>query len=513
MAFRKSDFKKTIRKAGEQRVIYPYQIRDDRYTAAISYALAYFERMIGRRRAEFETDTLMEFFGDARLARGLVACLGRTYTWHTQTFSEVFGAEKAHILRRAGVTTAAGIRARLYGLANGRYGGVILPFERREALEFLCDSLPIGADQFEQALSLDAEGQRVLVKLGPTPTPAEIIARYNYHSLETALCYADSLRLNLRGSVWNIVRSAHNLARRYRLYYQVGQAPRTLFDTEVDLTLSGGRDALGRWSRTGRRLTRTLLRLLATHPDSLREGEATIHLSGQTAILRLDERALRILGVAAREEVFESEPWQEDVIETFRKAWGRAFMRGKTAGWRLQRDPEPLVDKGVVIVPDFALKRGTERLTLCLASSRATARTLMRDLKHVNQAAQTIVVACHYAVEGVPLRSVPLVTYNDQPTEAIPSIVATLEQHYPRHTATALTPWQQLERLVADEGFASETTVATILGCRQDEAAQVVQRWGGPMFHVLTGVGVCAPAALDEIRQLIEQSDMTQQAA
>ena len=88
MSFKITDFKKTTRTTDGERLLYPYQIRDDRYTAAIGYAIAYYERMVGRRRAEFEAETLLEFFGDPRLARGLVACLARTYAWREQTFAE-----------------------------------------------------------------------------------------------------------------------------------------------------------------------------------------------------------------------------------------------------------------------------------------------------------------------------------------------------------------------------------------------------------------------------------------
>src|SRR4051794_31488482 len=137
MAFKTADFKKTTRTADGERLLYPYQIRDDRYTAAIGYAIAYYERMVGRRRAEFEAETLLEFFGDARLARGLVACLGRTYAWREQTFAEALGDETARALWRASLSSPAALRAKLYGLANGRYGGVILPHERDEAIGFL----------------------------------------------------------------------------------------------------------------------------------------------------------------------------------------------------------------------------------------------------------------------------------------------------------------------------------------------------------------------------------------
>jgi hypothetical protein len=549
MSFKITDFKKTTRVSDGERLLYPYQIRDDRYTASIGYAIAYYDRMVGRRRAEFEAETLLEFFGDPRLARGLVACLARTYVWRAQTLAEALGDEVARALWRAGLRTPMAMRAKLYGLANGRYGGVILPHEREEALAYLCSTitadqeprtenqepesvvdrpLPSSADnerrttgdglvtpkQFEQALSLDAEDQHVLLKLGPTPEPRELVALYNYHSLETAICHAERLHLRLRGPVWNIVRSAHNLARRYRLRYEISGAPRTLFDDRLELTLHGGRDALGGWTRTGRRLARALLRLLAAHPDSLTDGEALVHLRGQTTTLRLDSRALATLGVAAQAEQELTEPWEEDVLDAFQRAWGRAFVRGRTGGWRLRRDPEPLVGTGSVVVPDFALLRGRERLALCLAGGPVTAEALVRDLGRLGSRAQALAVVPAYAAERLRSCPVPLATYDAQPAEAIPALAATLERKHPRvQSDAALTPWQRLERLVAEEGFVGEETVVALLGCPPDEAARALRRWGGPALHVLPGLGVCAPEALGEIRQLIEDGELAQRAA
>jgi uncharacterized protein DUF790 len=552
MSFKITDFKKTTRTANGERLLYPYQIRDDRYTAAIGYATAYYERMVGRRRAEFEAETLLEFFGDPRLARGLVACLARTYAWRAQTFAEALGEPTAQALRRAGLSTPAALRARLYGLANGRYGGVILPHERDEAIAYLCASIGerpeqrtqnteqntsrqaakdeqsaicnlqsaiITPKQFEQALTLDSEDQHMLVKLGPTPAPPEIIALYNYHSIETAICHAERLVLRLRGPVWSILRSAHNLARRYRLRYEISGAPRTLFDDRLELVLYGGRGAGGgvrssAATRAGRRLTRALLRLLATHPDSLTGGETLVHLRGQTATLRLDERVLHILGVAARTAREFTGPWEEDILDVFQRAWGRAFIRGRTAGWRLRRDPEPLVGSGAIVVPDFALLRGRERLALCLTTGLATAEALTRDLAGLGGRAPALAIAPGYAAERLRVCPAPLATYDQQPAEAIPALVAMLERKYPRvHAEATLTPWQQLEQLVAEEGFVGEEAVAELLSCPPDEAAQLVRRWGGPALHVLPGLGICAPDALSEIRHLIEAGDVLQHAA
>ena len=561
MSFKTNDFKKTTRTTDGERVLYPYQIKDDRFTASIGYAIAYYERMVGRRRAEFEAETLLEFFGDPRLARGLVACLARTYAWREQTFAEALGEQPAQLLWCAGLSSPAALRAKLYGLANGRYRGVILPHERAEALAFLCatigtnhearinnqeselvarDPLSVADNnkprttdgwlltpaQFERVLALDAEEQHILVKLGPTPEPHEIIALYNYHSLETALCHAEVLRLRMHGPVWNIIRSAHNLARRYRLRYEISSAPRTLFDERLELALHGGRDpkSLSQYAqtRTGRRVVRALLRLLAAHPDSLDGGEALVYFKGQKLTLKLDRRSLQMLGVAAQQSALSagatdaaiSDAWDEDIAATFQKAWGRAFVRGRTAGWRLRRDPEPLIGESAIVVPDFVLVRGRERLALCLTTGIATTTALTRDLTRLGGRAQVLAIVPAHAAEGLRACPVPLAAYGEQPAEAIAALVTTLERRHPRRRPEqVLTPWQRLEQLVADEGFVEERTVAALMTCSLEEAARVVQRWGGPTLHVLPGLGVCAPESLDEIRQLIEDGEIRQRAA
>ena len=89
MACSLTDFKLTSRTVDGRHVLYPHQLRDDRFLAAISYAVDYYERMVGQPRHELQSDTLLEFFGDPKLVRGIIACLGRSYAWHAPTFDEL----------------------------------------------------------------------------------------------------------------------------------------------------------------------------------------------------------------------------------------------------------------------------------------------------------------------------------------------------------------------------------------------------------------------------------------
>lgn len=522
MAFKPADFKKTTRGAGEGRAIYPHQIRDDRYTAAIGFAVAYFERMVGQRRAAFEAEALLEFFGDPRLARGLVACLSRTYAWRSLSFDEALGAEAADALARAGVGRPAELRARLYALANERYGGFIAPDERPAALAALADELAAAAlarreweqgdpppparltpAQLERALTLDADDEQVLVRLGAPPAPAEVVDLYNFHSLETALCYAERIRLRLHGPVWTILRSAHNLARRYRVTYSVGDLPGSLFDSRLDLTLHGRRDALGGWGRAGRRLARAALRLMAAHPGCAVEGEALTHVAGRAATLRLDARALAVLGAGAAQAA-PADAWEDRSADELQRAWGRALVRGRTGGWRLRRDPEPLVGNAAVVVPDFALRRGSAGLALCLAPGRAAAEAVAAGLAGVGRASTAVILAHESAAPALRGCKALVVTYSERPADAIPRLVAALERAWPRGLLLIRSdPWEDLAARVAAEGFVDEVTAASMLGCAAGEVAGQLRRRAYPGLFALPGLGVCDGETLEEVRETL----------
>jgi hypothetical protein len=502
--------------------------------------------MVGRRRAEFETEALLEFFGEPRLARGLVAVLASVYGWRNLGFDEALGASAADALERAGITRPAELRARLYALANRSYSGFIGSEERPAALRQLCAEIlgasdddrqgkpteratgPAGEEasagaarlsslhtdeqaerarltpaQIERALTLDAEDEQLLVKLGPSPTPDEVVERYNFHSLETALAYGEHVRLRLTGQVWTMLRSAHNLARRYRLTYRVGESPGSLFDNRLDLVLFGSRDALGGWGRAGRRLARALLRLLAAHPGCAVEGELVTHAGGKRATMRLDARLLRALGAASVPD--EADAWDDDAADELQRAWGRALARGRTAGWRLRRDPEPLVGGANVLVPDFALRRGSSSVALCLAPGRAAATALAAALKGM-ATPQAVVLVQEGAASLLKGCKAQVVTYALRPADAIPRLVAAMERTWPRGVLPVQSdPWQDLLAHVAAEGFVDEARAASILGCAPHELAAVVRRRAAPGVNVLAGLGICDGETIAELRELLSR--------
>jgi predicted nuclease of restriction endonuclease-like RecB superfamily len=499
VAFSLIDFKKTSRKVNGRQVLYPHQLRDDRFLAAISYALDYYERMTGRPRHEFHAETLLEFFGDPKLARGIVACLSRTYTWHQQAFEEVLDAETFAELKRQGLTTPALLRAHLYCYVNEKHHGFLPVTGRAVVLETLCDQLPLSRTEFEDLLTLDAPGNAILFKLAGAPDAREIVALYNYHSLETALGYAESLSLKLQGAIFPAIRTVHNVARRYGLTYTVDHGDGGIFGNEVAITWNGKRDALGGFRGSGRRIVRALLRLLAAHPDAPVSGEAVVHLRGHALHVLLDKRALKTLGAHAIGMGDES--WEADAAEQWRAAWSRAFVRGETGGWRLRRDPEPIVTEQGVIVPDFGLQRGPQRAALVLAGTATAAEALVKPLKAL--AGRSLVVVstplplarklANLGAIVVPAAETPSPR---QLATALPSPTALAEQH--------TTKWQRLERILDMEGFVDDERIAGVLELAPEQVEQAVRGWKAKELTYLPGIGLCTDDTVSEIRTLLQ---------
>lgn len=444
MAFRVNDFKYLVRRSGERKLIYPHQLRDDRLLASIAFAIDYYERMVGRERASFEIDTLLEFFGEPKLARGLVACLGRTYIWQRPTLADALGAPAAALLAAAGVRTPADLRAKLYALANASYYGYIAPEQRGAALALLRGELvaqagqpggesraldvnALDAAQIERALHLDDQGRQILAKVGQRPEASTIVARYNYHAIESALCQSGELRLTLGGDMPTLLRSVHQLAQRYQLRYTVGQLGRggAQPDVSVPVTIHGARDALGGWGQSGRRVARLLVRLLAAHPGVCRTAEADVHLRGTTLRYAMDSKALAAFGAGIASEQPSAEPWESETVELFRAAWLKAAARGDTGGYRLRLDPEPIVGPGGLLVPDGLLVCGSRRVPLCLAPSATAAAALIRAAKTLPNPDEPLILVPDTA-ERPQRTPLTLIGYADAASDAIPAIVAAL---------------------------------------------------------------------------------------
>src|SRR5579875_2968802 len=168
MAFRLEDFKKTTRKAnagsGIPPSVYPHQFKDKKALARLDIAIRTFDTSVGKRRRELDAQTMVDFFGDPRLARGVVACLGQYYKYQTPRFSDIVGADAARRLTEAGLATPMPLRAHTYRHVNAHHNGFLTEAERPAVYQTLGEAFGLSAHSWDTLLHLDAEENQVLTR-------------------------------------------------------------------------------------------------------------------------------------------------------------------------------------------------------------------------------------------------------------------------------------------------------------------------------------------------------------
>jgi hypothetical protein len=147
---------------------------------------------------------------------------------------------------------------------------------------------------------------------------------------------------------------------------------------DVRAHLFGPLEVFGPRTRHGDRFAHAILQLLRWLPDL--SGMARVLINEREYVLHLDHAGVAIQAAVDDEGADEvTEPEGPDATEALQTAVvagvtgdetfdseveARLFatlrgmeQRGDTRGWHVEREPEPLIEGGVVVVPDFALTR------------------------------------------------------------------------------------------------------------------------------------------------------------
>src|SRR6188472_500322 len=100
MSFRLNDLKKSVRKGKDGHQISPSRLEGRPHSFRIEFLLQQFEGHLGCPRRLLDPDALLDFVGDARLGRGLLATLAQWYRVRPRTFAEVLPDDGAGLLER-----------------------------------------------------------------------------------------------------------------------------------------------------------------------------------------------------------------------------------------------------------------------------------------------------------------------------------------------------------------------------------------------------------------------------
>ena len=383
MAFRLEDFKKVARKSAgsSTAAIYPHQIKDRKMHARIDMAIRSYDNLVGRPRKEMDAGAMVYFLGDHRVARGIVACLGQTYRYETLPVSKVAGSAAARLLSGNGLTAPADFRAKAYEHVNATRHGWVSESDRMECYGEVAAPYGVASETWDALMHRDAEENQVLTRVGEMPSPADIVAQYNYHSLDTVLRRATRVVLQDLALCSPDVADVRALASSYgcRAASSCGNTTVTLTDMEMSSLLP----------RRAGRLARCLMLILhgletagaSGQPVSCAatscSGYAKAQIGSRKFRLTLSPEVLRALSPEVlRTPCGGASPAgsiglkaRHAAVSALHKDLLRLRARGEAAGWRFKRDPDPIVTAGGLWLPDIILSRDRRQVALAFGSA------------------------------------------------------------------------------------------------------------------------------------------------
>ena len=361
MAFRLEDFKKTTRKSSEgsgvPANVYPHQMKDKKALARLEIAIRTYDTLVGKRRRDLDAQTMVDFFGDPRLARGVMACLSQYYQYKTPRFSDIVGSDAAKRLTDTGLATPIALRAHTYQYVNTHHDGFLTEAQRPECYQTLGEAFGLTAHSWDTLLHLDAEENQVLTRPGVVPTAADIVALYNFHALDTCLRRAAKIGLHGLALTSTEATDVRALAQSLGVKAVVSGAGSgiTLSDLEQSSLLP----------RRPGRLARCLLFLIHQFATRATTGYVETHLGTRLFRLALGTDTFKTLGAPLSPKGLPlSFRRRIEAGDALYKGLIKLRTQGKAAGWRIRRQPDPLVSAQGFLMPDLTLTLADRRAAL-----------------------------------------------------------------------------------------------------------------------------------------------------
>jgi predicted nuclease of restriction endonuclease-like RecB superfamily len=429
MRLRLADVKKSILRRDGDVYVAPQLLGPRAPLRQIAALVALYESRIGTARATFPQDAPGELIGDYRLARCLEICLQEWYVWESPRWPGSASEVEARALAEREIASPADLRIALYDAVNRDHGGFLAATDRNTALDASASACGIGRGTLDALLYLDGDEHAVLRRMTEEPpNESDLVARYNQQVVEALLANAARVEWTLPpavtdpagGGLGAVVKRVCFLARSMGVQYEVEFAPDA--DDERDapgawrqarvaeerhrygvnrareagsdtlavsldaclrplhVTLYGPQEVTGAPNQYGQRLARLCRALLgyrrhiggaALAADGIR-GLARVYLHGRAVTFVLDDRLLKLLRGAGPHEASDDQDFSARLFDSSLEqglydelmALERA---GEAHGWHIEREPEPVLAAGTILVADFALTRGARRVYLEIA--------------------------------------------------------------------------------------------------------------------------------------------------
>lgn len=529
MRFSLQDVKRQVRRRDGALAVTLHFLRPGELSAEIERLIAFFERRCGQARKDFAQDEAGALVGDYRLANCLLATLSAWYAWRQPSWDEALSdlsEETRVVLAEAGIGSPVSLRLALFDYVNVRHTGFLDERTRFAALEAFASPYRLPVSRLEYLLALDTDDEAVLTRAAGTPDAESVAALYNQWVFEATLfnssevcflidceAFLEAQRATTAGALTGlgaVIKRLCYLARKLGVYYDLNyeEALPGTRSTLLRLTLYGPQETTGSAQQYGQRLARLCRVLLdfgvASTPQArarrqdgvalsraIRQAQATIHIFQQAYRFTMDAALLALLPAPDHQNegprVAEASAIYDSSIEqSFAEAFASLERTQSTDGWRLEREPEPLLlaegggGARSIFIPDFALTRGTRRIYVEILgfwtpAYRERKIQKLQQLKGRTDLVLALPVEAREAFASLA-PDYPLVEYRGQLSAT--HLLRTLQEHYDDfEERLAALDIEEVRARVRAEGLVPERACYALLNCyRRSELARAASR-------------------------------------
>ncbi len=272
-----------------------------------------------------EVERLYETFLDYKFVRGIFILLER----------------KAEFRRPETPVNPMRAREVLYRVVNERYHGFVLGEVREEALRLVAHELGVDHGEVERVLWADFDENLRLVHF-PEVDPKELLREYNLSLLQTALF--KSVRMIIRTKAPGhelkpLLRSIKGKGLMYTAWKEGGLTV---------ISVDGPASVLKMTTKYGTALAKVVPSLMRMSHWEL-WARIVRKFGSRKSLLKLEVSS-------SSRDLF---PEAKVEVKPFDSEWERELHNALVAdGWRVEREPDPLIAGSSVMIPDFKVSKG-----------------------------------------------------------------------------------------------------------------------------------------------------------
>lgn len=290
MSFPLSDLKKHVRKTKDGHQVTPTRLETRQHAFQVEFVLQQFDQHIGQPRHTLDPDTLLHFIGDPKMGRGLLSTLTQWYRVRPRTFAEVLGREpKGRLCQERlavkGISSAMELRSWLFDSINRAGDGFLDPDNAELFWRLQARILGVQPEGLRKLARLDRPEEAILVRTGPRPEAQSVMATYTARAHTTLLRSAHEVTLRCGASTGEVGETTRAWCEALDIEWR---------QSGSDVTLLGRADALGCWTRHGRRVERAVLELLARTDLRIREVRGRLPIGDRICAFTWKDEALAL---------------------------------------------------------------------------------------------------------------------------------------------------------------------------------------------------------------------------